>query len=144
MPLPDLIDHNLLLTDTKAVPSSETKPEIQPEPPDFISYPEAVIAALKNKKDLRPRIFDKETNQWILVDTGSQCSVSKAQLHDVLQPDLLLEAADGSRLKCYGTKPLNLRLGRKEYHIDTVISNTTDTILGMDFIDKYKLEFRRR
>ena len=143
MPLPDLTDNNLLLPDAKAVPNSENKPDIPPKPLDFISYPEAVAAAVKNKTDLRPRIFDKKTNQWILIDTGSQCSVTKAQPDDVLRPDLLLEAVDGSRLQCFGTKPLSIRLNRKEYHIDTVISNTTDTILGMDFLDKYGFEFRR-
>ena len=43
---------------------------------------------------------------------------------------------------CYGRKNHTIRLGRKEFHINAAISNTTDNILGMDFIHKYKLDFR--
>ena len=109
-----------------------------------MSFPEAVASTLKsNDIDIRPRIYDGITKEWILIDTGSQCSVTKAKPEDSIRPDILLETVDGTHMKCYGTKPLELRLGRKQYKIDTVIAKSTDTILGMDFLDKYGFEFRR-
>ena len=137
LPLPELSDNeDLLISDSKTRPISESSSEI-------ITFNEAIAAASLTNVDIRPRIFDKITNQWILLDTGSQCSVTKPGPNDHLRPDLLLESVDGSKLPCYGTKPLSVRPGRKEYKIETVISNTTDTILGMDFLDKYGFEFRR-
>ena len=99
-------------------------------------------ATLDSSVDIRPRVWDTVSKSWTLVDTGSQVSVLKPSQGDVLRPDLLLESVDGSRLKCYGKKEHSVRLGRKEYHIQAVISDTTDNILGMDFIMKYKLDFR--
>ena len=139
MPLPDLVQSdssNLIISDTKPSLKSENSPEV-------ISYPEAISATASGDMDIRPRVFDSISKEYILVDTGSMCSVTKPSSSDALRHDLLLEAVDGSNLPCYGLKDLSLRLNRKEYHIKTVISNTTDTILGMDFIDKYQMEFRR-
>ena len=107
------------------------------------TYQEAISAAASGNRDVRPRVLDGISKQYLLVDTGSQCSVTKPSPEDKLRPDLRLEAVDGSLLKCYGTRPLELRLNRKQYKIQTVISDTTDNILGMDFIDKYGFEFRR-
>ena len=121
MPLPDLPDiteEHLLLSGTNSKPSHNSETPAYNNKPEIISYSEAMIAAASNDKlDIRPRIYDKITKQYLLLDTGSMCSVSRPRETDVLRPDLLLESADGSRLQCFGTKPLSLRLGRKEYHI---------------------------
>ena len=77
-----------------------------------------------------------------MVDTGSQVSVLKPGPTDKVNPSLLLEAVNGSNMKCYGKKKHQVRLGRKTYEIEAVIADTNDSILGMDFIYKYKLEFR--
>ena len=61
---------------------------------------------------------------------------------DALDPHLRLEAVNGSEINCYGKKDYSIRLGRKTYHIQAVISDTSETILGMDFIKKYRLDFR--
>ena len=60
--------------------------------------------------------------------TGSMCSVTKPSPTDSLRPDLVLESADGSNMPCYGTKDISLRLGRKEYHIKTVISRVREPL----------------
>ena len=142
MPLPDILpdtDEDILLSDPKYCQASENQSE-----PEIMTYVEAISAArAEPTADIRPRIFDGVTQEWILLDTGSQCSVTKATPSDKIRPDLKLETVDGSRLHCFGTRPFSLRLGRKTYHINTAISNTTDTILGMDFLDKYGFEFRR-
>ena len=141
MPLPELLQPdspNLLLSGSKLCqnPSEIKKPEV-------ISYSEAISATMSGETDIRPRVYDSISKDYLLVDTGSMCSVTKPASNATVRPDLLLESVDGTNIPCFGTKPLSLRLGRKEYHIDTVVSNTTDNILGMDFINKYGFEFRR-
>ena len=112
-PLPDFIpdiDEDLVLSGPKQGQNSDLQEEI-------LSYSEAVAAAQSTEKvDIRPRIYDNIRKDWILIDTGSQCSVSKPTPNDTINKDICLEAVDGSRLPCYGTKPLDIRLGRKEYH----------------------------
>ena len=82
------------------------------------------------------------SGEWVLVDTGAQTSVLKPLPEDVIDPSLKLETVDGSEMSCYGKKKFSIRLGRKEFHIDAMVSKTTDTILGMDFLKKYKIELR--
>ena len=63
------------------------------------------------------------------------------QVGDTPDPSLLLETVDGSLLPCYGKKTFTFKLGRKEYHQDVFITNTTEIILGMDFLKRYRMEF---
>ena len=77
-----------------------------------------------------------------MIDTGSMVSVVAPKPDDVVNPQIRLESADGSLMDCYGKRQYTIRLGRKEYHIEAAISKTTDTILGMDFIMKYRFDFR--
>ena len=86
--------------------------------------------------DIRPRFWDKVANEWVLVDTGAQVSATKKRPGDIIDPDIQLETVDGSKMPCYGKQNRTFRLGRKEYHQELYISNTNETILGMDFIKK--------
>ena len=99
LPLPEVIDaDNILVSDSKL----SQPPETSPEPPDVLSFPEAIASAIKDEKlDIRPRIYDGITKEWILLDTGSQCSVTKASPDDVARPDLLLETVDGSEIRLW-------------------------------------------
>ena len=69
-----------------------------------------------NDVDVRPRYFDKSTNVWSLVDTGAQVSCCPPQKGDSLDPTIILETVDGSKMPCYGTKQFSFRIGRKTYH----------------------------
>ena len=118
MPLPDIsIDttEDLLLSDP---PDPILQPSLTSDPPtnqkkeETYTYSEAISAAASGNMDIRPRVFDGISKKHLLVDTGSMCSVSKPTSTDVLRSDLLLESVDGSSLKCYGTKPMDIRLNR--------------------------------
>ena len=106
---------------------------------EIIPTNEVFAAALEEDVDIRPRVWCNKSKKWLLCDTGSQVSVVPPSDGDVLQPHLRLETVAGTQMACYGKKMLTVRLNRKEYHIEAVISKTTDTILGMDFLDKYKI-----
>ena len=51
--------------------------------------------------DIRPRFFDSQSRQWVLLDTGSQVSACKPDPGMVPDPRLRVEAVDGSELPCY-------------------------------------------
>ena len=69
-----------------------------------------------------------------LVDTGAQVSCCPPTEGDTLDPTISLEAVDGSLMPCYGTKMITLKIGRKTYTQKVYITNTSEQILGMDFI----------
>ena len=104
---------------------------------------EEVFASLADPDfDIRPRVFCNATQSWYLVDSGSQVSVLKPSAGDKVNPNILLEAVNGTNMKCYGKKQHSVRFSRKTYHIEAVISETNENILGMDFIAKYRFDFR--
>ena len=116
----NIIEDNLInLSDAKWCP---TPPQTQVKPltiteEDVIPSHQAALFALKNEDiDIRPRYFDKSNNTWSLVDTGAQVSCCPPQAGDVINHDILLETVDGSRMPCYGTKTIDIKIGRKTYH----------------------------
>ena len=91
--------------------------------------------------DTRPKLFDGVTNSWKMCDTGSMVTVVKNSPHDKVDETKILEAVNGSAIKVYGQKEIEVRLGRKSYKIDAIIADVEQDILGWDFIQKYKLNF---
>ena len=141
------IEDNFVLADAKLSQDNAsdinipTLPETSPEY-EVVPTEEIFAASLDGTVDIRPRVYDAKTDTWVLVDTGSMVSCIKPEASDTINPHLRLETVDGSEIPCYGRKNYSIRLGRKEFHIPAVISKTTDTILGMDFIKKYRFDLR--
>ena len=134
--------------DSSPLPDPKSKPSPQEsdlsgsqiEKYEIIPPDEVFAASLEDSEyDIRPRVFDHVSQTFSLVDTGSQVSVLRPVPGDIIQPHIRLETVDGSQMPCYGKKEHSVRFGRKTYHIQAVISNTTDSILGMDFMKKYRL-----
>ena len=59
--------------------------------------------------DCRPRVFDSLSSSWKLCDTGSMISVVKKSPTDKLDSTKILQAVNGSPIKCYGQKEVQLR-----------------------------------
>ena len=91
--------------------------------------------------DIRPRLKDDSSGINRLVDSGSQISVAKKGPNDKIDDSFKLIAVNGSRIESYGVKDIELQIGRKTYKIPAVICDVQQDILGMDFINKYKLNF---
>ena len=66
--LPDSED--LLLSDFK---QSHPQPETNKSDYEIIDTSE-IASAVLNGVDIRPRIYDNATKQWVLLDTGAQVS----------------------------------------------------------------------
>ena len=91
--------------------------------------------------DIRPRLLDKATGAFRLIDSGSQITATRRQPDDKIDPTLKLVAVNGSQIQTYGIRQLNIKIGRKSYEIPAVICDIQQDILGMDFLNKYKLGF---
>ena len=106
---------------------------------DILETHHALAAVQAEDIDVRPRFWDKIAQQWVLVDTGAQVSVTFPSPADKVDPRVMLEMVDGSKMPSYGTKQAVFKLGRKEYHQPLVITTTNETILGIEvkFVPPY-------
>ena len=140
--IPDNIQQLQFVSDsdvTKQVPTQNTS-LIKEE---HVISPHQALAAVDNGEfDIRPRFFDKLSKAWILLDTGAQVSCSPPSSTDVPDPTLAVEAVNGSIMPCYGRRQQTFQSGRKQYHQLMTVTNTTETILGMDFIKRYRIDLR--
>ena len=91
--------------------------------------------------DIRPRLYDKTAKVNRLLDSGSQISVTKKRPEDKIDNSFRLIAVNGSKITTYGVRDIEVKIGRKEYKIPAVICDVPQEILGMDFINKFKLNF---
>ena len=90
--------------------------------------------------DMRPHVRDKATNRLILLDTGAQVSVFPPDPGDKIDPSMTLKAVNGTRLKCFGKRKVDVKLGRKKYEIEVIKSEVDTPILGWDFVRFHKLD----
>ena len=135
--IPESIDEIINVSDDKWCPQNNITPA------DIIPSHQA-LSAIQNKEDvdIRPRFFDADNDRWVLVDTGAAVSVTPPSPDDKPDPNIMLETVDGSLMPAYGKKETVFKLGRKTYHQTLIVTNTSETILGMDFIKQYKMDFR--
>ena len=91
--------------------------------------------------DTRPRFLEGISKKFCLVDSGSAIIAVAAGPDDSVIPSLSLIAANGSKIECCGYKEINIRINRKTYKMVAAIAKIEDTIIGWDFIKKFKLNF---
>ena len=91
--------------------------------------------------DIRPRLVDKASGEARLIDSGSQISVTKRKPGDKIDNSIRLIAVNGSRIETYGVRNIEVKLGRKLCTMPAIICEVQQDILGMDFLDRFKLNF---
>ena len=91
--------------------------------------------------DTRPKLFDNASKSWKMCDTGSMVTVVKKGQGDKIDKTKILEAVNGSAIKVFGQKEIEVRIGRKSYKINAIIADVDQDILGWDFIEKFRLNF---
>ena len=136
-PLPYITNNNSSFVTEEDVPNdSKQSQEFKITEKDIIPTHQVASATLELDPgiDIRPRFWDPLSRSWCLLDTGSQVSCCSPGPNDKPDPSLRLEAVDGSVLTCYGKKQGQFQIGRKTYNQPLFITNTMETILGMDFI----------
>ena len=66
--------------------------------------------------DMRPYLFDGLSKQNLLLDSGAQVSAYPPDPGDVPDPTVHLKAVNGTRLRSYGKKEVEVKIGRKTYN----------------------------
>ena len=113
-----------------------------PDDPEVISATQAMQwTPGYKKKDMRPRVFNKISQTYDLVDSGSAITVIPAGPNDETDHSLHLQTVSGQRVDCCGKREIEVQLGRKVYKIEAVVARVKSRILGWDFIRKYKFNW---
>ena len=71
--------------------------------------------------DVRPRLLDKSSGKFRLIDSGSMITATVRLPGDKPDPSSRLIAVNGSQINTYGVRELSVKIGRKEYNIQAVI-----------------------
>ena len=112
-----------------------------PEPPDWLPALQAA-AWPKNQAgvDYRPHLYQEHSKDYFLCDSGSQVSAYPPEPGDKPIPNRFLKAANGTLIKCYGSKEMVIKLGRKEIKFNIIKADIESPILGWDFFRSKKLD----
>ena len=100
------------------------------------------LQAASEELDFRPYVFDSNTGQHLLWDSGSQVTAWPPEPGDKVDQSMTLKAVNGSRLKCYGFKEVDVRINRKTYPIRAIKTDVTSPVLGFNFTRKHRLDTR--
>ena len=112
------------------------------DPPEELPAFQALCWSMNTQGvDMRPHIYDKALDQYLLLDSGAQISACPPDPGDKVDPAMTLKAANGSVMHCYGTKKLTVRINRKEYSIQAIKTDVKSPILGWNFVKKHRLNF---
>ena len=80
------------------------------------------------------------TGRQCLLDSGSQISLWPASANpNRTRSNLRLIAANGTPIKAFGTVRKQIKIGQKFYSFVFVIAEIAKPILGIDFLQKYKM-----
>ncbi|CAH8519923.1 unnamed protein product [Schistosoma margrebowiei] len=100
----------------------------------------ALLAGPSPQVDRLFYVHDYRTNARFLVDTGAQVSVVPRDSSKSQATVLRLRAANGSVIPTYGTRQLAVNLGNRRRYLWTfIIADVPTAILGIDFLQHYKL-----
>ena len=100
------------------------------EPGVVIPAVEAVDWNGRRNCDIRPRL--KEANgQGRLIDSGSMITATAKRPGDKVDKSVKLVAVNGSEIKTYGTRKIEVKIGRKAYEMEAIICDINQDILGI-------------
>ena len=85
-------------------------------------------------------VFDNKSNRYFLVDTGSALSIVPPNRSDRPRPgNQRLVAANGTPIRSFGTRRMELILGRQKYSWNFIVADVTQPIIGGDFLRSHSL-----
>ena len=81
-------------------------------------------------------LHDASSNKTFLIDTGAEVSVMPATEQDRKRAPLEKElvATNGSRIRCYGEKKLQLNVGTRTYEWTFLVADVKRSLIGADFL----------
>ena len=86
-------------------------------------------------------VTDRASGRHFLVDTGAEVSVLPPKMEERSATSALsLRAANGSTIRCFGHRTLDLDLGLgRRLQWDFIVADVDTSILGIDFLQKFSL-----
>ena len=85
-------------------------------------------------------VFDSNSRRYFLVDTGSALSIVPPNRSDRPRPgNQRLVAANGTPIRSFGTRRMELILGRQKYSWNFIVADVTQPIIGGDFLRSHSL-----
>ena len=103
-----------------SINASRAEPEVQVAPDSLPAYQAIHWTDNHLGVDLRPHVYDPKLGKFLLVDSGSQCTAFPPDPGDKPVPGSFLRAVNGSRIKCYGEKQIEIKIGRKTYRYTAI------------------------
>ena len=85
--------------------------------------------------DIRPRLWDAASKKFRLVDSGSMITATAKLPTDKVDNTFNLVAVNGSQIKTYGVRKLEVKINRKKYEMEAIVCDINQDILGMDFLN---------
>ena len=83
----------------------------QESEPEFLSAAEAMrLQSVEEDLDMRPYLYDGNSKKHILLDSGSQVCAWPPDPGDQIDPSTRLKAVNGSGLRCYGYKEVEIKI----------------------------------
>ncbi|UYV73731.1 hypothetical protein LAZ67_11000573, partial [Cordylochernes scorpioides] len=99
-----------------------------------------VADQIQDSRKHRLFVKDKETGLQFLIDSGADVSVIPPTDKDVPSNELLLYAANGSKIVTFGTKVIKIDLGlRRSFQWCFIIAKVNKGIIAADFLNNFKL-----
>ena len=94
-----------------------------------------------NSKNDLLYIHDVTTKQKWLIDWGAVLSIMPPTLAQRLNEptEMQLQAANGSRIRCYGVRQMPIHLADRKVSFPITIADVKQPILGADFLAKFYL-----
>ena len=120
------------------ISGTELSNESEKMPNEFYSALEALKMSHENW-DMRPHLLDKRSGDHLLLDSGAAVSCCPPDPGDAIDPKIALKAVNGTRLKCFGKKKVEIQINRKTYEIEMLKTEVQKPILGWDFTRKHRL-----
>ena len=92
-------------------------------------------------KDIRPRLKNGITGEWMLLDTGAQITVVPKSMYPKAKLDkyMSIQAVNKTKINTYGTVMIPIRIGRKTFNHEAIIADVSESVIGFDFCKKYRL-----
>ena len=102
----------------------------------------AEINSALTKKDIRPKAYDRISGAKILIDSGACLSCwPRARFKNAqCDPSRTLVAVNGTHIKTYGTRAIQIKLGNVTFVHPFVLSDLDSPVLGFDFMVDHKLD----
>ena len=109
--------------------------------PSYLSHIAGTTWQSLYGNDIRPRVEDKNTKEWLLIDSGAMVTVYPRKRYPTAVPDknVSIKAINRTKIQTYGQTVVQIRFGRKTYNHTAILADIDQPILGWDFCRKFLL-----